>query len=224
MHKAEHSLLHKASQLEYNVSRWQRSQSWPSVAWTGSSEQYGFTQQQQQCSFGCCWCTLSVAASCCPSRPLALEKGALRTPRGLSQRTLYMVSRLTFLQPQSRFGDKALELQVVFPQHGTAVLTGLTGFVSYHHIRHNSVTWRHNISACAEASLRRSTSFRPVASTLLRLPPPPTPPPATDSVSTAPTYFATGRTHGTGRRVWHGSYTTRGIGRLVRDSARTGRT
>ena len=34
---------------------------------------------------------------------------------------------LTFLEPQSRFGDKPLKLQVVCPQNGTAVLKGLMG-------------------------------------------------------------------------------------------------
>ena len=33
---------------------------------------------------------------------------------------------LTLLEPQSRFGGKPLKLQVVYPQNGTAVLTGLT--------------------------------------------------------------------------------------------------
>ena len=34
---------------------------------------------------------------------------------------------LTLLEPQSHFGDKALKLQVVCPQNGTAVLKGLRG-------------------------------------------------------------------------------------------------
>ena len=33
----------------------------------------------------------------------------------------------TLLEPQSRFGDKPLNFQVVCPQNGTAVLNGLTG-------------------------------------------------------------------------------------------------
>ena len=33
---------------------------------------------------------------------------------------------LTLLEPQSRFGDKPLQFQVVCPQNGTAVLKGLT--------------------------------------------------------------------------------------------------
>ena len=32
---------------------------------------------------------------------------------------------LTLLEPQSRFGDKPFKFQVVCPQYGTAVLTGL---------------------------------------------------------------------------------------------------
>ena len=32
---------------------------------------------------------------------------------------------LTLLEPQSRFGDQPLKLQVVCPQNGTAVLKGL---------------------------------------------------------------------------------------------------
>ena len=31
----------------------------------------------------------------------------------------------TLLEPQSRFGDKPVKFQVVFPQNGTAVLKGL---------------------------------------------------------------------------------------------------
>ena len=36
------------------------------------------------------------------------------------------LSSLTLLEPQSRFGDKPLKLQVVCPQNGTAVLKGLS--------------------------------------------------------------------------------------------------
>ena len=35
-------------------------------------------------------------------------------------------SLLTLLEPQSRFGDKRVKFQVVCPQHGTAVLKGLS--------------------------------------------------------------------------------------------------
>ena len=34
-------------------------------------------------------------------------------------------TRLTLLEPQSRFGDKRLKFQVFCPQNGTAVLKGL---------------------------------------------------------------------------------------------------
>ena len=34
-------------------------------------------------------------------------------------------AELTPLEPQSRFGGKLLEIRVVCPQHGTAVLKGL---------------------------------------------------------------------------------------------------
>ena len=33
---------------------------------------------------------------------------------------------LTLLEPQSRFGDKPLKFQVVYPQNGTAILKGLS--------------------------------------------------------------------------------------------------
>ena len=38
---------------------------------------------------------------------------------------------LTRLEPQSRFGDKALEICLVCPHNGTAVLKGLTGIQQY---------------------------------------------------------------------------------------------
>ena len=39
--------------------------------------------------------------------------------------TLMTKILLTLLEPQSRFGDKRLEFQVVCPKNGTAVLEGL---------------------------------------------------------------------------------------------------
>ena len=49
--------------------------------------------------------------------------------RGLSERRPLRVKtsyELTLLEPQSRFGDKPVKFQVVCPQHGTAVLKGLS--------------------------------------------------------------------------------------------------
>ena len=54
--------------------------------------------------------------------PLSIDRieESARTPVALNARTRYQV--LTLLEPQSRFGDKPLKLQVVCPQNGTAVL------------------------------------------------------------------------------------------------------
>ena len=38
---------------------------------------------------------------------------------------------LTLLEPQSRFGDKPVKLEVICPQNGTAVLKGLTPQVRF---------------------------------------------------------------------------------------------
>ena len=44
-----------------------------------------------------------------------------------TQGSVERVPFLTPLGPQSRFGDKLLEIGVVCPQNGTAVLNGLNG-------------------------------------------------------------------------------------------------